>query len=369
LIVAEFTKLKDMRCLKETWNEVLQKSKDNNVFSTWEWVSRWWQHFGSSRELRILVAQESDETIGIAPFMVSKYSFGALGKISRIEFIGSPQSNYNNFILAKKERDCVNLFLTHMMEHKDWDSIKLADVPEGSCSAGLLCGKHSGQAWKFDEKLGSLCPYIKLPKSTDDFLPRLHGRMRKHMRRALRTFREKYAVDFKTHTDFNTTEEAMTALFDLHEKRWRLRGQGGAFASKDIRDFHVELARDFAEKGWLSLCFLTADDEPVAATYSFDYDFKHYFYQSGLDPRFGVYSPGVLLNMQDIETCIRKGIREYDFMKGYESYKMRWPCEVRKNLDLHLVRKGWLARLGGLVVRNDALRIIARKLVGDMVGI
>jgi hypothetical protein len=32
--------------LKERWNEVLQRC-NHTIFSTWEWLSTWWNHFGN----------------------------------------------------------------------------------------------------------------------------------------------------------------------------------------------------------------------------------------------------------------------------------------------------------------------------------
>ena len=89
--------------LSGIWNNVLQRSHDNDIFSTWEWLWCWWKHFGKSRDLRLMIAEEDGRIVGFAPFMVSSYSFKHLGKLRRVEFVGFPHADYNNFLLIKKE--------------------------------------------------------------------------------------------------------------------------------------------------------------------------------------------------------------------------------------------------------------------------
>lgn len=358
-----FSQFEDLRGV---WNAILEKTRDKEVFSTWEWLFCSWKHFGKGRDLRILIAQENDRVIGIAPLVLSKYSFLRLCKLRKIEFIGSPHSDYNNFILLKKEKECLKLFLNYLTEFSDWNLLELRDIHEGSVSANSLQGVCDGQISKLKLRVSTLCPYINLPASTEAFVNRLSRNMRRNLRKRMRKLREKYRVQVETQRDFSSAKEAMEIFFKLHQKRWRSKGKQGAFASKAFRAFHLDLAGIFDEKGWLALYFLTVNDDPIAAVYSFDYALKKYGYLTGFDPDFGRYGVGNLLKMYVIEECIERGFREYDLTRDFEPYKTGWATGVRKNFVARMVYKSSFAKMYEWAMQNSFSQFLISKFGGHL---
>jgi len=365
LRVTELDDFGQLENLKDTWNDTLTRSRDNDIFSTWEWLSSWWKHFGEGRKLRVLLAEDKNKTLAIAPLMWSKYNFLHLGNLTKVQFIGSRQSDYNNFILIGREMKCLKLFLDHLInQNGDWDYLELRDVSENAVSADLLRKMAAEGSIKdqLEERAITLCPYMSLPNSTEMFMKGLGGNMRRNLRRRMRKLSEKYRVEVKTHNDLSSVEEAMNVFFKLHQKRWETKGEPGSYAKKSIRDFHLSMARCFAEKGWLSLYFLTANDEPIASIYSFDYNQKKYEYHTGFDPEYYEYSPANLLRMRVVDECIRKGLKEYDLMRDYEQYKGDWATNIRKNLEVRFIRKGLLAKIYGWASKSNTAFLLNQKL-------
>jgi CelD/BcsL family acetyltransferase involved in cellulose biosynthesis len=361
----EYNSFRDLKEFEPIWNTLLQESKDNDIFSTWEWISCWWKHLGKHRELRVLTAEEGNKIWAIAPFMLSKYRFMKFATISKIEFLGSPQSDYNNFIWIGHEQRCLDLFLKHLLQQPDWDCLDLTDVREGTLSARLLRESPAATSSKLESRVVATCPYMKLPPSLEEFAKSMDRDMRHSLRRKMRRLSEKHGINFKTHSDFASVQDATSFLFDLNEKRWSPRGESGAFARQEVRDFHRDLVNRFSEKGWLAMSFLTANEEPIAVDYSFDYRAKRYGYQSGFDPRFARYGVGELLRMHNIEVCLARGLREYDFLRGGERYKLRWPTKIRRNFAIELVRKGLLARTRRHMIKTlpqDLLKKLRQKM-------
>ena len=333
----------EVEALQDEWNTILA-STDNAVFSTWEWVTCWWKHFGEGRRLRVLVAENGDRTIAVAPLMLSNYEYMRLGELRKIEFLGSPQSDYNNFILSENESECARLILKTIEGLHDWDHLDLRDVLEESSSARLLCDYSVTSPWRLAKRVLTLAPYITLPHTFEELVNRLGTHDRHNMARSERRLRERYQIDLKTYKDFSSVQEAMDVMFELHQKRrTNISDTPTAFATPRARAFHSELAALFAARGWLNLNFLTADDEAIAATYCFDYRGKTYGYQGGFDPRFSRYAVGTLLHLRNIEGSIRRGFREYDFSRGAESYKFSWPVHVRRSLAIGFARRKRLA--------------------------
>jgi CelD/BcsL family acetyltransferase involved in cellulose biosynthesis len=263
--------------------------------------------------LKILFAEEKGSIIAIAPLMLSKYKFMRIGTIKKIEFIGSPQSDYNNIVCSKNGDQCLAAFLQHLGQQPDWDCLDLANVREGTLSSKLLRESRAALSRKLGSRITTLCPYIELPSSVEEFTKRLGSRMRRDLLRQMRRLEEGHQVGLRTHRDFDSVQEAMDLMFDLHQKRWRLKNKSGVFARQEVSDFHRDLANRFSEKSWLALSFLT--EETVAADYSFDYRGKRYGYQSGFDPRFARYGVMALLTARTIEMCIARRMREYDFLR------------------------------------------------------
>jgi CelD/BcsL family acetyltransferase involved in cellulose biosynthesis len=354
--------LSEFEALKDSWNQILQRSKDNSVFSTWEWLRCWWKHFGEDRAFRTLVAQDDGEICGFAPLMLSKYSFLGFGKLRKVEFAGCPQSDYSSFILLRRENECLRLFLEHVVRSCDWDILELVDVPANSHSGMALGSLESTKNSKMRTRTSTLCPYMTLPDSLENYVDHLSRNMRKNLRKRMQKLREDYKVEMRTQRDFDSVDNAMKAFFSLHQKRWSSKGKPGVFASETVRDFHIDVARAFDEKGWLALYFLCVNDKPVAAIYSFDYDGKKYGYLTGFDPDFESYGVGNLLKMHVVGESIRKGFREYDLARGFESYKADWSTGVRTNLAFWTVNRGFTARMYDRTLRSPFLTRLVAKL-------
>jgi CelD/BcsL family acetyltransferase involved in cellulose biosynthesis len=79
------------------------------------------------------------------------------------------------------------------------------------------------------------------------------------------------------------------------------------------------------------------NDEPVSAEYGFEYGQKMYWYLSGFDPKYSSYSIGNI-TLFLIEECIKRGFREFDLLRGEETYKNHWTNAHRRNFEIRLVR-------------------------------
>ena len=349
--ITEINTFDQFKELRDEWDKVLEKSIDNNPFLTWEYLSTYWKHFRKDKKLRILCIEDENEIIAIAPLRRSRYSFvGPLG-YDVIEPLGyrglTPEgADYTGLILAKREAECLQLFLNHLVEHDDWDFIYLMDVPETSINPNLLAKASKAIPLKFVLEKGAICPYISIPNSMDTFLKELKGKFRKNLRRCMRNLEKDYhRVELKRYDEFGSVEEAMKIYFELHQKRWKPKHMSGVFNTQEVRNFYIDVAKLFADNGWLALYFLTANDEPIATQYCFEYKQKMYYALGGFDPDYSQYSVGNLTLVKVIEKCIEKKIEEYDLLKGGEPYKFDWTEKYRRNLGIRFVNKRFTSNL------------------------
>ena len=329
--------------LKHEWDQVLQRSKDKNIFLTWEYLSTYWKHFGKGKTLTILCIEDKGKIIAIAPLRQSRYNFAGKLGYNVIEPLGYrglvPEgADYTGLLLGEREEDCFKLILNYLVEHNGWDFIYLMDVPQTSVIPGLIAKVSKTVPFEIEE--GSVCPYISLPDSMDIFLKELSRKFRKELGRCMRNLEKDYhKVKLKRYNEIGPVEEAMKIHFELNQKRWKSKNMLGTFNTQEVRNFYIDVAKLFADNGWLALYFLTVNDEPIAGLYSFEYDQKMLAAVSGFDPDYSRYSVGNLLFAKVIEKCIERKMKEFDFMKGDEPYKFGWTKTYRRNLGIRFVNR------------------------------
>jgi len=343
--------------LREQWNDVLNKSKDDNIFLTWEWLSTWWKHYGKEKKLMILLAEDGEKIVAIAPLMYSIYRL--LGfKLRKIEFFAE-HTDYCNFILAEKKAESLKLFLKYL-DKLSWDCLELREIPENAESITIL-RKIRGKTQIQNETVSSKCPYIPLSVSWDGFVKELSGNMRRNLRRRMRRLEEKYKVEFKKQNEIDSLQQDMKTFFYLHQRRWQSKGREGSFvADPKFQDFLLDVSECFAEKRWLNLYFLTANNEPISAALCFEYSKTLYYYHPGFDPAYSKYGVGNLLIMHLLQDSIQKGIEKFDFLKGDESYKRDWTPLSRNNLEVRYVRNRLLPILYDRITRSERYDWIKR---------
>jgi len=297
-------------------------------------------------------------------------------KLRKIEFIGTPASDYHTFLLTARDPEYTRTIINYVNRlAPDWDCFEFEEVPTDSETAGVLRTLPK-KSFNFEEEISALCPYIILPSRFEDYFEGLGSNWRRNMRRWGKKLNQDFKVEFKICDSVETIEDTLKAFFSLHQKRWRSKGQPGAFTDKAFCDFHHDVAKYFAEKGWLTLCFLTLDDEPVSTVYAFKYAQKMFNYLSGFDPQYSEYRVGHLVFLYLIKHSMNNGIKEFDFMRGDESYKRLWNPMMRKNLKLGAIRKtfvpivySWIMHARArAIMKNDRFSSLMRKIGRPIAG-
>jgi CelD/BcsL family acetyltransferase involved in cellulose biosynthesis len=336
--IVEINDHNDFLSLRNRWNETLQRCS-HTIFSTWEWLSTWWKHFGQDKQLLLLLIEENGQIIGIAPLMYSVHTMFGLRR-GKIEFIGTPDSDYHNFIITEKREDCLNLFIDHIRKIREkWDCVDLREIPEDAEYLPFL-GKISNKIIKIHS-----CPYISLPHTANSLLKNFGSKLRHNLRREFRKAEKNFKTNWLNYSDKQSWDIGMPIFFELHQKRWTSKRFPGTYAEEKLRNFHLDIAKSFSQKGWLGLYVLEFSGKPVSVLYGFKYQSKFYFYLSGFDPAYYRYSVGTLLQAYVMMQCIKEGLSEFDFLRGAEEYKNRWTKTARWNYEAVLAKEGVIPKI------------------------
>jgi CelD/BcsL family acetyltransferase involved in cellulose biosynthesis len=275
------------------------------------------RQFARRAKPHLIAIREGGDLVGLMPLIQSNRAWKTL------KAIGTGSSDYLHPISRDGyEQQVYGAVLTAIEEAQGPDVIDLHQIRDDKAfkpnSEGYIPIPQAR------------CLVLHLPPTYDDYLKTLSKSLRYDVRRLDKDlFQTGRASVIQVKED--QIEEGMARLFEQHRKRWRKRGLPGAFIGK-AEAFHREWAYRAIREGYLWLSLLKFDGETIGAIYAMSLGTACYYYQAGFDPGKGSISPGTLLVASTIRRAIEEGRETFDFLRGDESYKMRWkPQRVLTN--------------------------------------
>lgn len=164
-------------------------------------------------------------------------------------------------------------------------------------------------------KKQEVSPYLRLPKSWDEYLLSLSRVKRKELKRKIN--RLENGSEFKFYCNKNFVND-----FDDFVRLHRLsKADKEDFMSEPMKDFFWKLLNADSSLGVWKLCFLEIEGKKVASILAFQNDKQILLYNSGYDPEYNYYSVGLILKAYNIRQAINDGKTVYDFLRGDERYK------------------------------------------------
>lgn len=341
----------DFLRMENEWNALLEASCSNGFFLTWEWLSEWWRYFGKGKELLILALYDLNGLCGIAPLFLEKKYYFKHFPVLRIAFLGTDMvdSDYLDLIIRSGcEEEAIQCVVNYLFEAPfNWDLMDLTDITEDSPTIHYFRKYTSESKSAIVFESGEICPFLALPHSSIEYRSGLSKNDRYNISRRSKNLYKHFGENNVLLNESNSKEnpEALSSLiselFSLHRIRWGSVRKKTLFSLPQVERFHRALLPGLIKKRAVIVFSLSVEEQVVAIIYGFVYGGKYYFYQSGFDPAFSQYSPGLVLMNYSIEQAIHEGLSEYDFLRGEEDYKSKFTktcrrtyhVEIWKNMD------------------------------------
>ncbi|MGZ4231435.1 MAG: GNAT family N-acetyltransferase [Solirubrobacteraceae bacterium] len=297
--------LGDARGLRARWQELASGS--HNVFSTWEWASVWWRHFGSGRMLEVSsVLDAGGRTIALLPLTRERR-----GPFRIVRFAGNRVADELGPVCAPADRVAATASLRDAVDGAD---VLIAERVRSDWPPRLLGGRILSE----DDS-----PVISLAAEGDweAYLRARSANFRQQVRRRERKLQRSLDVRFRLANDPARLDADVDALVALHRARWGAQSSSFDGARES---FHREFASVALERGWLRLWLAESDGVPVAAWYGFRFAGVESYYQSGRDPQWDRHGVGAGILEHSIREAFADGMHEYRLLRGDESYKRRY---------------------------------------------
>lgn len=331
----EIRTLDEFDGLREEWNDLLAHSASHVPFLRHEYLTSWWRGLGggewASGDLRIVTTRREDGSLlGAAPLFLTENRDGDVA----LMLIGSTEISDYLDVLARKED--LAPFLRALMDRlsqpgvPDWKVLDWYNLLESSPTLPLLRAAARDCGWTFTQERLQHCPTIPLPGDWENYLSSIDKKQRHEVRRKMRRAESSdTAVRWYLAADPARLDDEIEAFFFLmaqDEEKQR-------FLTEPMRRQMRAIIWAAFQGGWLQLAFLEIGGEKAAAYLNFDYANHIWVYNSGIDYRFGVLSPGWVLLGNLLQWANENRRAAFDFMRGDEDYKYRFG-----GIDRYVVR-------------------------------
>lgn len=226
------------------WNSLLRANPVSSIFQTPEWLASWWQTYGQNKDLFALVfANSADAVVGIVSLYADKIRFFGMSVTTlRMVGAGSGDSDGLDFITAPEyASDCVKAFIAWLTGQNKWHVCALETLPQHSQVAACLLREAEEAGMSVDS---TLTPnfIIDLPSAWPQYVSSLDSSFRPLLTRYPKRLQSRFTVKFSRCEDVEDLKAHLQTLFDLHQMRWTGRGEAGAFAGNERRDFYSRMA-------------------------------------------------------------------------------------------------------------------------------
>ena len=299
----------------DSWESLVSApstSRAHTVFDLPVWQKTWWQHFGESKEPRLLTVRSDDGALELlAPMMQEGDVVSFLG--------GTDLVDYHDFVCPGEMSDtCLEAIVRELSAESNIRTLLFESISEGSATLDKLPDAARAAGWDVAVQKEDVSPRIELPGDWEEYVSSLRKKDRHELRRKIRRLEAAGEIQ---HIELSAREDIETAASDFFRLHRMSTPDKQEFMTPERELFFRDVAAKLADTGVTRLCFLELDGKRVATSLSFVSGGVRYLYNSGYDPEYRLLAVGLLNHAFTIRRSIEDGHSVFDFMRGNEGYK------------------------------------------------
>jgi CelD/BcsL family acetyltransferase involved in cellulose biosynthesis len=317
--------LAEIREIRSEWRELFRRCRAS-AFQSPEWLMPWIEVF-SPGKIMLIELRCGARLVGVAPLLVYRRNSQPV-----VAFMGGGVSDYLDVLIDPDFEVAAPCKILQVIAAAagSWTEVDLTDLPAHSCLLKLPFLK----PWTGEHDCGST---LRLPRSSAELLHLFSKKQRANLRNAGSRLERAGGGQVELAKAENACE-FLDDLFQLHGKRWQQRGEPGVLNHDPIRRFHTLAAGELVATGLEYLYRLRLRNRSIAVIYSLMANQTAFCYLQGFDPEFASLSPGTYLMFSAIEDARTRGIRQFDFLRGQESYKQHWRADSNPTFRIQIPR-------------------------------
>lgn len=325
------TRREEISEIAKDWNHLIDKNELGAIFMSYEWVISWLEVYGDEGEIMVLAAYRKNELIGICPLILRRSSF-LRRQVRILEFIGSPQSDRFDIIVREKKEVVLKLFLDYLWEIRSrWTILRFREIFSSSINLTIMEDLLRNRNIHYNLRTCSQAPFLTLNKGWDDYLKGRSKKFRNRMQSDLRKIRRAGEVRLETVVP---TPEVWGQIIEIDCQSPKATRGTNLFSDPRNLEFMRKVMDRFEKSGWSDIKYLLLNGYPIAYRIDFLYNNRLLLYNGAFRSNYGGYHPGYVFQGLSIPDCVKKGIKEIDFLRGGERYKSGYTNELRYNREI-----------------------------------
>lgn len=331
--------------IKPEWDALLARTGADRLFLSHEWITSWWECFGSGKTLQILLVRKGAALAGIAPLMRGdRRMFGINARC--VQALYNPHTPRFDFIVDPSESAGVyRCIWNHLRADTGWDFLEIAQLRADSATLSALAEQARQDRYPTGVWHGEQSPYLPFTGTFKKYFSQLSNKHRGHVRRRWNRLCERGEVRLEQISSPEEIESALNEGFSIEAAAWKAQTGTAIKSAPEVETFYRLFARRAAAMGALRLTFLTVGGNRIAFAYGLCYQNKFYVLKAGYDPKYSYYSPCNLLCYLHLQDGFACGLEEYDFLGNNETWKLAWARQVRRQDWLYVFAPRPRARL------------------------
>ena len=323
--------------LKDDWNKLTQGLITTNRF---DWMYRWWQYFKKNNALKILVAEENNIVLGIAPLYIKNMRILKYLTIKKLCFLGDEISLYLDFLIPlNQNRESVfQALLNYILNNLPFDVLGLNDINSHYPNFDLWQKYASLQNLKLEASYK--CPKIRLfeYRSYKDYFDQL-SRKEKLSLKAGQNKIKKNNVHIEYIFKNDIKEEDIKIVSNIHIKRQQYLYEKGAHGrfSHFTDEQKTNFIKDYfclGEPDSKMIVYMKCNGTVISYILVLINKNTLFHWNSAFNSSYKIYTPTKLLTHELIKYAFENNYEYLDLGRGSDSYKMRWSNDISMNYNL-----------------------------------
>jgi CelD/BcsL family acetyltransferase involved in cellulose biosynthesis len=333
--IREINEIDGLREFQLPWRALLAQTPGGSFFHSLDWLECYWKHLGAGQKLRVLIAMEKGQPIGIVPLVVRTEST----RVGRLRMLTYPLHDWATFFGPVGPNPSATLLaaLRHARRTpRDWDVLDLRWIDVDTTDLGRTERAMTQAGFRPCKQKWDRTSLVQLPETWQAYWQGREAKFRKNIDRLQRRADEQGRVKLIRYRpeaaggEVDPRWDLYDACVGLAQRSWQ--GENGdktnlchAEVGGFLRDAHAAAAR----LGAVDLNLLYFNDEPAAFMYNYRWHDAVYGLRRGFDPRFRHLRPGLILQKAMLEDGHRRGDRSYDLGTGSHDTKHPWRTNVQ----------------------------------------
>lgn len=316
-------KIDELDIIRDNWNDLLTHMDNREVFYSWNWTYEYLRCIDNNLTdcLSIILVFEKKELIAILPF---------LNENGTIRFITNKTVDYNNIYINKEfnKYTIIEKAISYIFENITFSKIQLDNI-QGNSELFIINDvlKNTFNCITLIEDSVIVPKFIYCENSKLKY----RTKQLKDIDRRKRKLEKEN--DLKITIGCNYDDEIWSFLCQHHKKRWK----DSVLNNENYLQFYITIIKKMKEN--IEFSKLEINNKIVAVHFGFKTEEKVYYYIPIYDEEYSSSGVGYILLKEIIDKYSDK--KEFDFLRGNESYKFNWSDNISMNFNLYAFKPSY----------------------------